>query len=259
MPSQRRSPGPPRWARLSDVEEALRDARRAIEAGVGAQRAHHRRRVRPELPVRLDRIAEAGEHPLQLLHGRALHAGVQREQRRGARDASGLRGRSQGRRGEYRKQKEQQGLRRTVCEMDGSRHGFRRGQGVSWTPAHGRARWRRMRAAACRCRLTLQDEIAPVVGGLETRRADPNWNRPEPPSGCRAVVAHVCTGRARLSLPPLRGQLGVKPRSRAGWRELDVRAPHLGAARDVAHEPRAAREPHRQRARIRLRRPCRTP
>ena len=172
---------------LEDVQEALRDAGRAIEAGIGAQRAHHRRGVRAELTVRLHRIAEAGQHPLQLLDRRALHAGVQREQRRRARDASGLRRRSHGRRGEYRQEKEQQGLRRTMCEVDGSRHGFRRGQGVSWTPEQGRARWRRMRAAACRCRLTLQDEFAPVVGGLETRRADPNWNRPEPPSGCPAA------------------------------------------------------------------------
>ena len=119
---------------LEDVEEALRDARRAIEAGVGAQRAHHRRGVRAELTVRLHRIAEAGQHPLQLLDRRPLHPGVQREQRRRAGDASGLRRRSQGRRGEYRQEKEQQGLRRTMCEVDGSRHGFRRGQGVSWTP-----------------------------------------------------------------------------------------------------------------------------
>ena len=35
--------------------------------------------------------------------------------------------------------------------------------------------------------LEIQEEFAPVVGGLETRRADPNWNRPEPPSGCPAA------------------------------------------------------------------------
>ena len=53
------------------LEEALRHARRAVETRIGAQRAHHRGGVRPELPVDPDRIAEATQHPLQLAHRRA--------------------------------------------------------------------------------------------------------------------------------------------------------------------------------------------
>ena len=54
----------------------------------------------------------------------AVLAGVQTAQRGRPRNTAGLCGRSQGGDGEYRNQKEQQCLRRTVCGMVGS-HGFR--------------------------------------------------------------------------------------------------------------------------------------
>ena len=129
-----------------DVQEPLRHPRRAVEPGVGAQRAHHGRRVGAELPVDLDRVPQAGEHPLQLAHGRPGLAGVQAAQRWGARSAS-LRlcqcRRNEDAGGEYRNQEKHQRLRRTVWETVGSQHGFRVRQGVSRDASAGRARRRR--------------------------------------------------------------------------------------------------------------------
>jgi hypothetical protein len=139
---------------LERLQEPLGHACRAVETDVRAQRAHHRRGVRAELPVRLHRIAQAREHPLQLLDGRALLTGVQPGQcreRGSPRGTSGLGRRSRDADGEYRCEKEKNRLRRTMWGVNGSRHGFR-GQSVSKDAGAGRARWRRMRAAACSVR-----------------------------------------------------------------------------------------------------------
>ena len=169
--------GPTALCALEDPEEPLRHARRAIEPGVRAQRPHHRRRVRPELAVGLHRIAEAREHPLQL----ACTAGPAR---RGggppgpapAEALPRLRGRNRDADDEQRCEKEKDRLRRTVCEVNGS----------PWLPGArhledagaGRARWRRVRAAACSVRTDPTGRNRACRGWSETRRTDPASNLP---------------------------------------------------------------------------------
>ena len=155
-----------------DAEEALRHPRRTIEPGVGAQRAHHGRRVRPELPVHADGVAEACEHALQLAHRGAGLARVQPAQ--GGRPRGAALGCGHGRRnkdagGEYRNEEEYQRLRRTVCETVGSRHGFRMRQGVSRDAGAGRARRR-----GCARRGFVSAGSDPTGGNLACRGSPKN-------------------------------------------------------------------------------------